>query len=169
MKLISAAILCTTMVVIPAFAQTKAPPATPGTATKAPAASSASAAKTADTNMEIFMEKVRADKKLLVAANMGLSEAEGKGFWPTMTCIRPTKGLNDRMIAAIQSYADGYTKNTLTDAQATKLSTIFWPSTRMSCMRKKYSTSLAAVLRERKQRDTCRLSPRSAPVSQRDG
>jgi hypothetical protein len=61
-----------------------------GPATKAPAANSAAAAKTADTNMEIFMEKVRADKKLLVAANMGLSDAEGKDSGRSMTCIRPT-------------------------------------------------------------------------------
>ena len=155
-KLISAAILCTTMMVIPAFAQTKAPAApatkapaaTPGTATKAPAANSAAAAKAADTNMEIFMEKVRADKKLLVAANMGLSDAEGKGFWPIYDMYQADlKALNDRLTAAIQSYADGYTKNTLTDAQATKLfNDILAIDQDEVAMRKKYVTSLAAVL-----------------------
>lgn len=33
-------------------------------------------------NMQIVREKVRADKKLLVAANMELSESEAKVFWP---------------------------------------------------------------------------------------
>jgi len=33
-------------------------------------------------NMDIFLEKIRADKKLLVAANMELSESEAKAFWP---------------------------------------------------------------------------------------
>src|SRR5512136_1818472 len=33
-------------------------------------------------NMQIVLEKVRADKKLLVAENMQLTEAEGKAFWP---------------------------------------------------------------------------------------
>jgi len=33
-------------------------------------------------NMEILIEKIRADKKLLVAANMELTEAEAKAFWP---------------------------------------------------------------------------------------
>ena len=33
-------------------------------------------------NMEIFREKLRADKKLIVAQNMELSDAEGKIFWP---------------------------------------------------------------------------------------
>lgn len=159
MKLISAAILCTTLMAIPAFAQTKAPSTTPatatkapaasaGTATKAPAANSSAAAKTADTNMEIFMDKVRADKKLLVAANMGLSDAEGKGFWPIYDMYQTElKALNDRTMAAIMSYADGYTKNTLTDAQATKLTNdILAIDQDEVAMRKKYSTSLAGVL-----------------------
>jgi len=37
--------------------------------------------KPADT-MQIVLEKVRADKKLLVAANMQLTETEAKAFWP---------------------------------------------------------------------------------------
>jgi hypothetical protein len=37
--------------------------------------------KTAD-NMKILLEKLRADKKLLVAANMELTESEAKVFWP---------------------------------------------------------------------------------------
>jgi hypothetical protein len=32
-------------------------------------------------NMQIVREKVRADKKLLVAENMQLTEAEAKAFW----------------------------------------------------------------------------------------
>lgn len=35
----------------------------------------------ADT-MQILREKLRSDKKLLVAANMELTEAEAKAFWP---------------------------------------------------------------------------------------
>jgi hypothetical protein len=33
-------------------------------------------------NMQILVEKMKADKKLLVAENMQLTEAEAKGFWP---------------------------------------------------------------------------------------
>jgi len=33
-------------------------------------------------NMQIVLEKVRADKKFLVAENMELTEAEGQAFWP---------------------------------------------------------------------------------------
>ena len=33
-------------------------------------------------NMDILKEKLSADKKLLVAANMGLTESEASAFWP---------------------------------------------------------------------------------------
>jgi len=33
-------------------------------------------------NMEVVLEKIRADKKLLVAENLQLTEAEAKAFWP---------------------------------------------------------------------------------------
>jgi len=33
-------------------------------------------------NMKLVLEKMRADKKLLVAENMQLTEAEAKDFWP---------------------------------------------------------------------------------------
>jgi hypothetical protein len=32
--------------------------------------------------MEIVREKVRADKKLFIAANLGLTEMEARSFWP---------------------------------------------------------------------------------------
>lgn len=34
------------------------------------------------TNTEILIQKIKADKKLLVASNMDLNDAEGKKFWP---------------------------------------------------------------------------------------
>ena len=33
-------------------------------------------------NMQLVLEKIRADKKLLVAENMQLTEGEAKAFWP---------------------------------------------------------------------------------------
>ena len=151
MKLISAAILSTAMMAIPAFAQTKAP-TTPATATKAPAGTTATASKTADSNMAIFLEKVKADKKLLVAANMGLTDAEGKGFWPVYDMYQTElKALNDRLSAAIHAYADGYTKNTLTDAQATKLvNDVLTIDQDEVAMRKKFATTLAPLLTGKK-------------------
>jgi hypothetical protein len=33
-------------------------------------------------NMQILRDKLKADKKLVVATNMELTESEAKGFWP---------------------------------------------------------------------------------------
>ena len=47
-----------------------------------PAVSAQESQDQAANNMEIVREKVRADKKLLVAANMELTESEAAAFWP---------------------------------------------------------------------------------------
>ena len=36
----------------------------------------------ATTNMEILIEKIKADKKLLVGINMSLTNEEARDFWP---------------------------------------------------------------------------------------
>lgn len=46
------------------------------------AAAPVPAQENASDNMQIVLEKLRADKKLLVAENMQLTEAEAKSFWP---------------------------------------------------------------------------------------
>ena len=46
------------------------------------AATPVPAQENAADNMQIVLEKLRADKKLLVAENMQLTEVEAKSFWP---------------------------------------------------------------------------------------
>ncbi|HSF04814.1 MAG TPA: hypothetical protein VLG10_03410 [Methylomirabilota bacterium] len=76
----------------------------------------------ADT-MQLVREKVRADKKLLVAQNMGLSEAEAKGFWPVYEGYQQELDkIYTRMGKVITDYAKAYNADTLTDEQARKLS-----------------------------------------------
>ncbi|HEY5403673.1 MAG TPA: hypothetical protein VIK24_12455 [Pyrinomonadaceae bacterium] len=76
-----------------------------------------------DTNMEILRDKVKADKKLVIAANMDLNEVEGKAFWPIYDAYqKDLQGINDRLGKAILAYADAYNKKTLTNAQAMQLS-----------------------------------------------
>jgi hypothetical protein len=76
----------------------------------------------ADTNMQILRDKVKADKKLLVAANMELTDAEAKGFWPIYEAYqRDLQLLNERLEKTILSYADAYNSQTLTDTTAKKL------------------------------------------------
>ncbi len=77
--------------------------------------------KAAD-NMQILREKVKADKKLLVATNMELTESEAKGFWPVYEGYQKDLGaINQRIIKLIESYAADYRANTLTDEKAKKL------------------------------------------------
>ena len=71
-------------------------------------------------NMQIVLEKVRADKKLLVAENMQLNEAEAKAFWPVYERYQDELFLlRIRTVKLIKDYADAYEK--MTDDTANKL------------------------------------------------
>ena len=73
-------------------------------------------------NMQILREKVNADKKLLVAANMELTESEAKGFWPVYEEYqKDLVAINQRIGKLIESYAADYRSNTLTDEKAKRL------------------------------------------------
>ena len=73
-------------------------------------------------NMQILREKVKADKKLLVATNMQLTESEAKGFWPVYEDYQKDLAtINQRIARLIESYAADYRANTLTDEKAKKL------------------------------------------------
>ena len=62
-------------------------------------------------NMQILVEKIRADKKLLVAENMQLTEAEAKAFWPVYGQYQEELFLlRARTAKLIKDYADAYEK-----------------------------------------------------------
>jgi hypothetical protein len=99
-----ALILVAALSAAPVFAQTK------------PAA-----AQPAD-NMQILREKLKGDKKLLVAANMDLSEAEAKKFWPLYEKYQQELfKINDSIAMLIVAYAKEYNADSLTNAKAAKL------------------------------------------------
>ncbi|MCX5878853.1 MAG: hypothetical protein NTY44_07075 [Deltaproteobacteria bacterium] len=73
-------------------------------------------------NMQILRDKMKADKKLLVSANMELTESEAKGFWPVYEEYqKELTAINQRIGKLIESYAADYRSNTLTDEKAKKL------------------------------------------------
>jgi len=73
-------------------------------------------------NMQILREKLKADKKLLVAANMQLTEAEAKKFWPVYDAYQQELNkLNDQIAMLLVGYAKEYNAKTLTDAKASAL------------------------------------------------
>jgi hypothetical protein len=73
-------------------------------------------------NMQILLEKIKADKKLLVAKNMDLTESEAKAFWPVYDQYQKDLAkINQRIGKLIQSYAADYQANRMTDEKAKKL------------------------------------------------
>ena len=75
--------------------------------------------KPADTN-QLVKEKIQADKKLFVAENMQLTEAEAKAFWPVYESYQKDLGkIVDKTKKLIDDYAKNY--QSMTDATAKKL------------------------------------------------
>lgn len=73
-------------------------------------------------NMQILRDKIKADKKLVVAANMGLTEDEAKKFWPVYEAYQTELvSINERLGKVILSYAKDYNADTLDDAKAKTL------------------------------------------------
>jgi hypothetical protein len=126
MKIIYAVILCVAALAAPALAQEKP----------------------ADTNMQILLDKVKADKKLVVAANMDLNEAEAKAFWPIYDAYqKDLQPINERLAKTIVAYADAYNKKALTDDLAKQLTNEALAADQDELtLRKTYAAKLNGVL-----------------------
>ena len=73
-------------------------------------------------NMQILRDKLKADKKLVVASNMELTESEAKGFWPIYDQYqKELQKINQRIGKVLDSYADDARSESLTDDKAKKL------------------------------------------------
>ena len=73
-------------------------------------------------NMQILRDKIKADKKLVVATNMELTESEAKGFWPIYEQYqKDLQKINQRIVSLVDSYADDFKSKKLTDDKAKKL------------------------------------------------
>jgi hypothetical protein len=77
--------------------------------------------KSADT-MELLRQKMKADKKLVVGANIELTESEAQRFWPIYEDYqRDLQKINQRIVALIERYAADYRNKSLTDEKAKPL------------------------------------------------
>jgi len=75
--------------------------------------------KPVDTN-ELLKDKIRADKKLVVAEDMQLTDAEAKVFWPVYEGYQKEQAkLYERYKNLVTEYAKNY--ETMTDKMAKKL------------------------------------------------
>lgn len=110
----------------------------------ASAAEQSGQATTAD--METLREKVRADKKALVSANLDLTEEQAAKFWPIYESYQSDlQKLNKRRVKMIDSYADHY--GSMTDAQASKLiSEAVSVSQDQAAMQNRYAERLDGVV-----------------------
>jgi len=71
-------------------------------------------------NMDVLREKLRADKKAVVAEVLQLTEGEAKVFWPVYNAYQSDMVTHyDRLLKLLDNYASSY--ETMTDAQATSL------------------------------------------------
>jgi hypothetical protein len=71
-------------------------------------------------NMQIMLEKIKADKKLLVAENMQLTEKEAKAFWPVYEQYQSELlAIRTRTAKLIEDYAKSY--SSMTNDTAKKL------------------------------------------------
>jgi len=73
-------------------------------------------------NMQILRDKIKADKKLLVATNMEFTESEAKGFWPIYEEYqKDLQKINQRIAKLLEGYAADFRSKSLTDDKAKKL------------------------------------------------
>ena len=73
-------------------------------------------------NMEILAEKLKADKKLVVAMNMELTDAEAKKFWPLYEAYQvQLQVVNEEINRIIGEYANAFNKGSVPNPLAKKL------------------------------------------------
>jgi len=73
-----------------------------------------------DTNLEILRDSIRANRKALIATNLGLTDDEAKKFWPVYDRYeKELTAINDKFLQLIQDYTAHF--NDLTDDQAMKI------------------------------------------------
>jgi hypothetical protein len=100
----------------PAIAQDK------GAGKAAAPAGKAAPAKSGAMTMEILRDKIKADKKLLIAHNMELTDAEAKAFWPIYDAYqKDLQQINERIAKLVTTYADAYNKGPVSNETAKKL------------------------------------------------
>ena len=103
-------------------------------------------------NMQVMRDKIKADKKLVVASNMELTESEAKAFWPVYDQYQKDLGaINERMVKMIKSYADAYNAKSMTDDGAKKLTDEFVAIEKAeTAMKESYVPKLSKVLPPKK-------------------
>jgi Spy/CpxP family protein refolding chaperone len=99
-------------------------------------------------NMDILREKVAADKKLIIAENLILTESQAAQFWPIYDAYqKDLAALNERIGALVENYATAYNAGNVQEAKANELVEEFLAieETQLD-LRKKYADRLDGVI-----------------------
>lgn len=73
-------------------------------------------------SMQVLREQLTKDKKLVVSANLDLTQTEAKAFWPLYEEYqKELHRINDRLAMLLVAYAKEHNAGSLTDARALKL------------------------------------------------
>jgi Spy/CpxP family protein refolding chaperone len=84
-------------------------------------------ADTKAADMQILRDKVKADKKLVVAANMDLTDSEAKKFWPIYDAYQKDLAkTNQRIAAMVESYAAAWNAKSMDNEKAKKMISDFF-------------------------------------------
>ena len=102
----------------------------------------------ADMDMQILRDKLKADKKVVVASNMQLTDAEATAFWPIYDAYQnDLKAINERLGTAIYAYADAYKAGPMSDQNAKKfLDEAIAIDDAEAKLRKDYAAKLTAAI-----------------------
>ena len=93
---------------------------------------------------------MRAEKKVVFAENLWLSDAEGKAFWPVYNEYEAELSkINNRVIELLGEYAETF--DTLSDAQAKEmLDEVFSIRKKKLSLRKSYAKKFGKVIPQKK-------------------
>jgi Spy/CpxP family protein refolding chaperone len=73
-------------------------------------------------NMDILREKIAADKKLIIAENLILTEAQAAKFWPIYEAYqKDLAAVNGRIEGLIENYATAYNAGNVQESKANEL------------------------------------------------
>lgn len=82
----------------------------------------APAQKSTQEEVQIALDKIKADKKFLTSSEMQLTDAEAKAFWPLYDEYQAgLQQLNQRIQALLTEYAGYYRNQTMNNEKANKL------------------------------------------------
>lgn len=73
-------------------------------------------------NMDILRAKIAADKKLIIADNLVLTESQAAAFWPIYDEYQAElRALNQRTATLVRNYADAYNAGNVAEEKAEQL------------------------------------------------